>query len=82
MKPIFAYLKTAELNKSQIERVRRAGYMPLEVKSLEDFKIVLPIPAHSTNEILNAAMETIKDTHMAGDFGNRVCKIVSKDSLK
>jgi hypothetical protein len=77
VKPIFAYIE--DFDKKQIERVRRAGYLPLKVLSLENFKIVLPLPTHCTNEITKAAMEAVLSSNLAPDvFGKKVAKIMSK----
>ena len=60
-----------------VERVRRGGYLPIAVSSLDASKIVLPIPTQAQNAITTAALETILQTSFGPEiFGKKIANLL------
>lgn len=81
MTPIF--LHVGKLPKATMIKLIKAGYVPIEVTSLQDCQIVQPrqlLDAADSNAILQAALETIADAHyesVPAKFGIRLAKALS-----
>jgi hypothetical protein len=59
---IFAYTKTQKFSKAVLDRLTKAGYIPISVNNLDCVRILEPMPDADSNLILNAALEAIKNT--------------------
>lgn len=63
--------------RDQLEKLKTAGYLAIEVKSFEDVKLLDPIPVAQLGVVSRAAFSTLADagTSVLPDgFGRRVAK--------
>ena len=77
---MFLYLKTCTLEKFVLERIRRAGYLPVAVESLDAIKIIEPMPLTASNGINHAAFATIAESEWSSvkeKFGNKVARTMA-----
>lgn len=63
MKPLFLYLKSSEIKKSDLQRLRQAGYILLLVESFESIKLINVTNLSLNEPISKAALLTIKKQH-------------------
>lgn len=83
--PIFLHLKSCRMGKLVIQQLIAAGYIPIEVQSFDDVKIVEPIPLLQHQTIASAALGTIASagySSVAEDFGKRIAKALTKPPEK
>lgn len=81
-KPIFAYLKELSLSKQVLNKIRRAGYLPVEVSDFSLFKIIDPFPDLEFDKVARAAIATIADSdgpysEVQRRFGSKLAKRLS-----
>ena len=58
---IFAYLKNAEINDTDLDAVRAAGILPVAVDSFDDIKVIEILPGGEQTVMLRAALKAIND---------------------
>lgn len=82
-KPLFLYVKDT-LEPDAVAQIKKNGYVPVCVDTLQHLeccKILLPMPTHATNEIIQAAMTTILENGIgssSANFGHRVAQILKR----
>lgn len=78
---IFLYTPDADINSTHLQALRKAGFVPVKVKSMDAVKVMqmpLPIPQANLDAILGAAMATMTEfsttSAVAGTFGMRLAE--------
>lgn len=83
MAEIFLYRHGAGINPQQLQKLRRAGYIPVGVEFLSDAKVLeAPVPVSQANVdlILRAACIAIKHSESASkNFGRLLAELLTAE---
>ena len=64
--PLFLYLKGTNIGKPAMERLEKAGYIPMEVEDFNSVKVVQPEVMLASDPISQAALNAVLKS--SGDF--------------
>jgi hypothetical protein len=75
--PLFLYVTGTTMSPALLKRIEKAGYIPVEVPSMDAVKVLDPVPVASLDPICRAAFDTIGATgwnEVPQNFGRSVAR--------
>lgn len=76
--PLFLYDKSEALPPKFLRAIKKAGYTPIPVASLENIKIISPLDKEASNELIRIALETVNNSDWDHKpFGKAVIKMLA-----
>ena len=85
-KQIFLYKEDASLADADLQALREAGFIPMQVKSFDDVKVVDPLNEADQSAVWLSAMEAISKANNVDSvrtlFGSLLAKKLSNVDIK